>query len=76
MFPNRPSTNFYDITQSLVGGKSSSFVGCCMAYEKRERWIELCKQAETEQDPKKLMELVTEINRLLQDEENRRAEMQ
>jgi hypothetical protein len=47
-----------------------------MSYEKRERWIELCKQAETEQDPKKLMELVTEINRLLQDEENRRAEMQ
>jgi len=46
-----------------------------MAYEKRERWIELCKQAEAEQDPKKLMELVTEINRLLQDEEDRRAKL-
>jgi len=43
-----------------------------MSYETRERWIELCKQAEIEQDPKKLMELVTEINRLLQEEENRR----
>jgi hypothetical protein len=47
-----------------------------MPYEKRERWIELCKQAETEQDPEKLMDLVTEINRLLQDEENRRAKKQ
>ena len=46
--------------------------GRCMSYETRERWIELCKQAEIEQDPKKLMELVTEINRLLQEEENRR----
>jgi hypothetical protein len=47
-----------------------------MPYEKRERWIELCKQAENEQHPKKLMELVTEINRLLQDEEqNRRSEV-
>jgi hypothetical protein len=47
-----------------------------MPYEKNEHWIELCKQAEAEQDPKKLMELVAEINRLLQDEENRRAKMQ
>jgi hypothetical protein len=46
-----------------------------MPYEQHERWIELCKQAETEQDPKKLMDLVTEINRLLQEEENRRGEM-
>jgi hypothetical protein len=73
MFSNRLSINVYDITRPLV---LVLFVGCCMAYEKRERWIELCKQAETEQDPKKLMELVTEINRLLQEEENRRAKMQ
>jgi hypothetical protein len=31
----------------------------------RERWEELCRQAATEQDPKKLMELVTEIDKLL-----------
>ena len=35
----------------------------------RERWRELCEQASVEQDPKKLLELVTEINRLL-DEKN------
>ena len=46
-----------------------------MPYEKHECWIELCKQAETEQDPKKLMDLITEINRLLQEEENRRGEL-
>ena len=72
MFANRLSINFHDITQPLV----ESSVGYRMPYEKRERWIELCKQAETEQDPEKLMDLVTEINRLLQDEENRRAKKQ
>lgn len=72
LLPNRLLINFCDITHSTG---LSSFVECSMPYEKRERWIELCKQAETEQDPKKLMELVTEINRLLQEEENRRREM-
>ena len=36
-----------------------------------ERWQELCRQAATEQDPKKLIELVAEINRLLSEKENR-----
>jgi hypothetical protein len=31
----------------------------------RERWQELCEQAANEQDPKKMLELVEEINRLL-----------
>jgi hypothetical protein len=31
----------------------------------REEWIALCAQAAVEQDPKKLLELVSEINRLL-----------
>jgi hypothetical protein len=35
------------------------------------RWMELCEQAAVEQDPKKLMELVTEINRLLLEKERR-----
>lgn len=30
-----------------------------------ERWRELCAQAAVEQDPKRLLELVTEITRLL-----------
>jgi hypothetical protein len=34
--------------------------------DKREqRWRELCAQAAVEQDPEKLMQLVTEITRLL-----------
>jgi hypothetical protein len=31
----------------------------------KERWQELCEQAAKEQDPKKLIVLVQEINRLL-----------
>jgi hypothetical protein len=31
-----------------------------------ERWRQLCAQAAVEQDPKKLLELVKEINRLLE----------
>jgi hypothetical protein len=37
----------------------------------KEHWLELCEQAAVEQDPKKLMELVEEINRLLQEKEQR-----
>jgi hypothetical protein len=39
----------------------------------KERWLELCEQAAVEQDPKKLIALVTEINRLL-DEKRRRLQ--
>ena len=39
--------------------------------DKTERWMELCKQAAIEQDPKKLMELVAEINQLLEAKERR-----
>jgi hypothetical protein len=37
----------------------------------RELWEELCHQAETEQDPKKLAELVKEIDRLLSEKMDR-----
>jgi hypothetical protein len=30
-----------------------------------ERWKQLCEQASREQDPKRLVELITEINKLL-----------
>jgi hypothetical protein len=33
--------------------------------EQTERWMKLCEQAAIEQDPKKLLELVREINDLL-----------
>jgi hypothetical protein len=36
-----------------------------------ERWQELCRQAAEEKDPKKLLELTAEINRLLAEKENR-----
>jgi len=39
--------------------------------EKKERWLELCAQAAVEQDPKKLVVLVQEINELLQQKERR-----
>jgi hypothetical protein len=39
--------------------------------ENRERWKEMCEQAATEQDPKKLVELVREIDRLLAAKQNR-----
>ena len=37
----------------------------------KERWLKLCEQAAIEQDPKKLIELVEEINRLLGEKQNR-----
>jgi len=36
-----------------------------------ERWRELCAQAAVEQDPQKLMELVKEISRLLDEKQGR-----
>ena len=37
-----------------------------MHEQSKERWMELCEQASKEQDPAKLMSLVDEINRLLE----------
>jgi hypothetical protein len=42
--------------------------------ETREHWQELCEQAAVEQDPKRLLELTREINRLLQEKEDRLME--
>ena len=39
--------------------------------ENRERWQELCEQASTEQDPVKLLKLISEINTLLLNKERR-----
>jgi hypothetical protein len=39
--------------------------------EIKERWMTLCEQAATEQDPKKLLALVEEINELLEAKERR-----
>jgi len=42
--------------------------------ETRDRWLVLCEQAATEQDPYKLMELIREINCLLEEKEQRLRE--
>ena len=39
--------------------------------EHEERWKELCAKAEKEQDPRKLRELVAEINALLEKKQRR-----
>jgi len=39
--------------------------------ENTERWLQLCAQAAVEQDPKKLLDLVSEINKLLEQKERR-----
>jgi len=42
-----------------------------MVGDEKERWMELCELAAKEQDPAKLMALVTEINRILESKEQR-----
>ena len=37
----------------------------------KERWMELCELATTEQNPKKMVELIRQINELLEEKENR-----
>jgi len=37
----------------------------------KERWQELCEQAANEQDPAKMLKLVAEINRLLEEKQHR-----
>lgn len=44
-----------------------------MQGEAKERWVQLCEQAAVEQDPEKLLVLVTEINRMLGEKERRLA---
>ena len=39
--------------------------------EQKERWMKLCEQASIEQDPKRLLELVREINGLLAKKQHR-----
>lgn len=42
-----------------------------MRVKAKEQWEELCRQAAIEQDPRKLLQLVTEINRLLAQKQER-----
>ena len=47
-----------------------------MKGETEERWRELCAKAATEQDPNRLMELISEINELLEKKQQRLVERQ
>ena len=42
-----------------------------MKGEAKERWLHLCELAANEEDPEKLVELVSEINRILEEKEQR-----
>jgi len=42
-----------------------------MQGETKERWIQLCEQAAVEQDDEKLMKLIQEITRMLDDKDER-----
>jgi hypothetical protein len=42
-----------------------------MQGESKERWRRLAEQAATEQDPVKMLKLITEINELLAEKEER-----
>ena len=42
-----------------------------MKGERRELWYQLCEQAAIEQDSEKLLELVKQINRLLEEKHQR-----
>jgi len=42
-----------------------------LSVQDQEGWKELCAQAAIEQDPKRLLELVQEINRMLAEKQNR-----
>ena len=42
-----------------------------MRGEIKERWLQLCEQAVREQDSNKLMQIIEEINRLLEEKEQR-----
>ena len=53
--------------QRRVSSARDSF----MQGENGERWRTLCQQITTEQDPDKLIELATEITRLLDEKEER-----
>jgi hypothetical protein len=41
----------------------------------REHWEELCRRASVEQDPKRLLQLITEINRLLTERQSQMGQV-
>jgi hypothetical protein len=52
-------------------GTSPGKVEGALQGETKERWLLLCEQAAVEEDPERLLELVKEINRILEEKEKR-----
>jgi hypothetical protein len=52
-------------------GNETRFGGDTLSTEAKERWMELCEQVSQEQDPRKLMALVAEIDRILEERQDR-----
>jgi hypothetical protein len=46
-------------------------VAAPMQGENEERWTRLCREAINERDPAKLMQIMEQINRMLEDKEQR-----
>ena len=42
-----------------------------MKEQTKEHWMELCEQVATEQDPERLLQLINEINRMLDQKQER-----
>jgi hypothetical protein len=59
------------VTQYRVALSSGDRRRHQMDRETKERWLVLCEQAAVEQDPARLLALVTEINRLLNEKQQR-----
>ena len=50
---------------------SATMEAHAMQGKTKETWIQFCEQAAVEPSPDKLLELVKEINRILEEKENR-----
>jgi hypothetical protein len=70
LFDGGPTWVIYACTFQLLPDRSTAKV-LFMQEDKKERWQELCALAANEQNPEKLLELVTEINKLLEEKEER-----
>ena len=66
LFPSKIQVHGIDVTLGFL------FLVSCMEDGKKERWLELCLEASAEKDSAKLLQIVQEIDRILQEKEERR----
>lgn len=58
-----------EVCAALQPFHSATMEAFAMQGKTKEMWIRFCEQAAIEQDPEKLLELVKEINRILEERE-------